>query len=323
MLAQLSVEFPNFGIKFHDMPIGVDFGSFHIAFYGMFIGLGMILGTLISLNYVRKIGYDVEDFLDLALGIIAFCLVGARAYYVLFRWDYYSKNPKEIIMLKEGGLAIYGGIIAGAIVCFVFVKIKKIPFLLVADVAMEGLLLGQILGRWGNFTNRECFGTACTTKNPLAMRIYFDKYFSSSDVPDVVAKGMEKITGKSIDALGYIQVHPTYLYESLGNLILLIIVIIVASKKKYDGQMLFTYLIGYGVVRFLVEGIRTDQLQIGNTGIAVSQALSGILFVCGILLMIFNSKVSKTLIGKNRFGTEEIVVKEDSKEEVKETSEDK
>lgn len=306
MLAQLSVEFPNFGIKFHDLPIGVDLGSFHIAFYGMFIGLGMILGTLISLNYVRKIGHSVEEFIDLAIYIIAFCIVGARAYFVAFQWGYYSKHPKEIIMIKEGGLAIYGGIIVGAIVCFIFVKIKKIPFLLVADVAMEGLLLGQILGRWGNFTNRECFGTACSTKNPFAMRIYFDKYFSAVDVPDVVASGMEKLTGKTIEKLGYIQVHPTYLYESCANLILLIIVIIVANKKKYDGQMFFTYLIGYGAIRFFVEGLRTDQLQIGNTGIAVSQALSAVLFVSGILLMIFNSKVTKTLNGKNRFEDDKV-----------------
>lgn len=322
MLAQISVEFSKFGLKFHDMPIGVDIGSFHIAFYGIFIGLGMILGTLISLKYVKRIGHSVEDFIDLALYIIAFCLVGARAYYVLFKWDYYGKHPKEIIMIKEGGLAIYGGIIAGAIVCFIFVKIKKYPFLLVADVAMEGLLLGQILGRWGNFTNRECFGTACSNKNPLAMKIYFDENFSKADVPDAVASGMEKLTGKTIDALGYIQVHPTFLYESMLNLLLLIIVIIVAHKKKYDGQMFFTYLIGYGAIRFFVEGLRTDQLQIGNTGIAVSQVLSAVLFVSGILLMIFNSKVCKTLNGKKRFETEEAVINVDSKEKV-EDSEDK
>ena len=125
MLAQISVEFPNFGLKLRDMPIGIDIGSFHIAFYGMFIGLGMILGTLISLNYVRKIGHDVEDFLDLALGIIAFCLVGARAYYVLFEWDYYSKHPKEIVMLKEGGLAIYGGIIGAVGTIALFCKRKE------------------------------------------------------------------------------------------------------------------------------------------------------------------------------------------------------
>lgn len=320
MLAQISVEFPKFGLKFRDMPMGIDIGSFHIAFYGMFIGLGMILGTLISLNYVKKIGHSIEDFLDLALYIIAFCLVGARAYYVLFKWNYYGKHPKEIIMLKEGGLAIYGGIIAGAIVCYIFVKVKKLPFLLVADVAMEGLLLGQILGRWGNFTNRECFGTACSTKNPLAMRIYFDKYFSKGEVPDVVASGMQKITGKTIDALGYIQVHPTYLYESTLNLVLLIVVIIVANKKKYDGQMFFTYLIGYGAIRFFVESLRTDQLQIGNTGIAVSQALSGILFISGILLMIFNSKISKTYNGKNRFETEEESAKEVEEEVVNASS---
>lgn len=323
MLAQISVEFPNFGIKFHDLPTGIDLGNFHIAFYGMFIGLGMVLGTLISLGYVKKIGQNVEDFLDLALYIIATCIIGARMYYVLFRWGYYSKHPKEIIMIKEGGLAIYGGIIMGAIVCFAFVKIKKIPFLLVADVAMPGLLLGQILGRWGNFTNRECFGTACSKKNPFAMRIYFDDYFSRDEVPDVVASGMEKIAGKSMDALEYVQVHPTFLYESMCNLILLIIVIIVAKKKKFDGQMFFTYLIGYGAIRFFVEGLRTDQLQIGNTGIAVSQALSAVLFVAGILLMIFNAKVCSTIIGKKRFETEEVVVSEDLKEEVKEASEDK
>jgi phosphatidylglycerol:prolipoprotein diacylglycerol transferase len=162
-----------------------------------------------------------------------------------------------------------------------------------ADTACLGLVLGQIIGRWGNFFNREAFGGVATDKSLFAMRIYFDDWYSSSQVPETVAKGMYEMTGKTIQQLGYIQVQPTFLYESLWNLCLLILILIIGKKKKFDGQVFFTYVLGYGLGRVWIEGLRTDQLLIPVVNFPVSQVLSAILILVSGGFLIYGFKKAK------------------------------
>jgi phosphatidylglycerol:prolipoprotein diacylglycerol transferase len=215
-------------------------------------------------------------------------------YYVIFSWDYYGKHPEQIINIRQGGLAIYGGVIAAFFTCLIYTKIKKMSFKLVADTGVYGLIIGQIIGRWGNFFNREAFGGVANDNNPLAMRIFFGDNYSITQVPDAVREGMEKLRGDVLSNIGYIQVQPTFLYESLWNLFILILMLIFRKKKKFDGEILLWYLIGYGLGRAVIEGMRTDQLIMPLTGWPVSQTLSAVLFVAATAIVVIKRvKIAK------------------------------
>lgn len=288
MLATVSIEFAKFGIKLHNLPKGIDIGGFTIAFYGMIIATAILAGMMMAFHEAKRTGQNVDDYIDFAMVIIVSCIIGARAYYVIFDWKYYSRHLDEIINIRQGGLAIYGAVIVAFAGAFIFSRVRKIKFGLLADTAIPGLILGQIIGRWGNFFNREAFGNVAKDSNPLAMRLYFDDYFDINDVPDVVLSQMKEIFGKSAYELGYVQVQPTFLYESVLNMIVLMCMIIIARKyKKFDGQVLLTYLLGYGIVRCFVEGMRTDQLKMPVTGWPVSQVLSIVFIILAPILMIF------------------------------------
>ncbi len=163
---------------------------------------------------------------------------------------------------------------------------KKLSFYKVTDTAIYGLILGQIIGRWGNFFNREAFGGVASDSNPLAMKIFFGEQYHISQVPDVVREGMEAWKGKSLAEIGYIQVQPTFLYESLWNLALLVLMVIFRKKKKFDGEIMLWYLIGYGIGRAVIEGMRTDQLIMPVTGWPVSQALSIVVVVVSLVWIV-------------------------------------
>ena len=229
-----SIEFANLGIKLNNVGKSISIFGVDIAYYGMIIATGMILGIIVTCAEAKRTGQDPNDYIDFAIYAIIFSVIGARLYYVIFSWDYYKKNPGQILNIRGGGLAIYGGIIAAIITCFVYTRIKKMSMPRVMDTAVLGLILGQILGRWGNFFNREAFGGVASGKNPFAMKIYFDSHYSITQVPDSVREGMEKMFGKTLEQIGYIQVHPTFLYESCWNLVLLIILLIFRDKKKYN-----------------------------------------------------------------------------------------
>ena len=205
-------------------------------------------------------------------------LLGARLYYVIFSWEDYKDNVWEIFDFRSGGLAIYGGIIAGVLTAYLFSKRRKKKFLLVADTACTGLILGQIIGRWGNFFNREAFGEY--TNNLLAMRLPLDAVRQS----EVTEKMLEHM--QVIDGVNYIQVHPTFLYESLWNLGVLVFLVWYTKRKKFDGEVFLLYLMGYGLGRAWIEGLRTDQLLFPVLGFPVSQVLAVLLvFVSlGIIL---------------------------------------
>lgn len=286
LLATTSIEFPNLHISLNNLPKSFSLFGVDIAFYGVIIAFGMLAGIALVCYDAKSSGQDYNLYIDFAMYAIILSVIGARLYYVVFSWDYYSAHPSEIINIREGGLAIYGGVITGIITCIVYTKIKKISFFKVADSAVLGLILGQIIGRWGNFFNREAFGGVARDKNPWAMRIYFDENYDISQVPDVVKNGMEALRGKALSEIGYIQVQPTFLYESLWNLFVLVLMLIFRRKKKFDGEVILWYLIGYGIGRAVIEGMRTDQLIMPVTGWPVSQTLSIVVATVAVIVVI-------------------------------------
>jgi phosphatidylglycerol:prolipoprotein diacylglycerol transferase len=303
LLANTGIEFFNLGIKLENLGKGISIGGLEIAFYGMIIAFGIFAGIMMVCFQAKRTGQNADDYLDFAMYIIIACIIGARIYYVVFQWDYYKDNISEIINLRKGGLAIYGAVITGVVGAFIYTRIKKLEFGRIADTAITGLITGQIIGRWGNFFNREAFGGVAKDTNPLAMRIYFDDYFGIEDVPQAVVEGMEKMTGKTVETLGYIQVEPTFLYESCWNLLILGILLFMTTRKKFDGQILLLYLMGYGIGRFYIEGLRTDQLMMPVVNYPVSRALSLLLVVVSLVIMIaklVKKSDEKVIIGEEK-----------------------
>lgn len=274
------INFPNLNLYFEHVGQSIKIGSFSIAFYGIIIAIGMLAGLFIACWQAKRTGQSPDTYYDLALVAIICSLIGARIYYVIFEWDYYRDNLLSIFNVREGGLAIYGGVIAAILTTYVFSRVKKLPYGLLCDTAGLGLILGQAIGRWGNFFNREVFGGY--TDNIFAMQLPVSEVRSS----DITEELWEHIV--TINGVDYIQVHPTFLYESMWNLVLLLFLIWFSSRKKFDGQVFTFYLIGYGIGRFWIESIRTDQLKIPVINYPVSMALSLILIVVGVGICVFN-----------------------------------
>ena len=265
------IRFVHLGIAIEHLKSSISVFGFRIAFYGIIIGIGMLAGIWIAQSDAKRRGQDPELYLDFALYAIICSIIGARTYYVIFEWDYYKENLLQVFNLRAGGLAIYGGVIAAVITLIVFTHVRKVSFFSMADTGVLGLVTGQIIGRWGNFFNCEAFGGY--TDSLLAMRIkrsLVNDNMLNADVLNhmIVENGVE-----------FIQVHPTFLYESCWNLCLLIFMLWFRRYKKYDGQMLWIYLLGYGTGRFWIESLRTDQLILFGTGLPVSQALSLVLIL--------------------------------------------
>ena len=276
MMGEMDIAFPNLGIYLANVPKTIMIGSFGIALYGIVIAIGMILGLTLSSKIAGRTGQDPDTIWDLAASLIIFSIIGARIYYVIFMWDFYKDNPMQIFNLRGGGLAIYGGIIAGVITLFVYCRRKGKSFPLLLDTVIYGLLVGQILGRWGNFFNREVFGEY--TDSLFAMRIPV-AMVRERDISASIAAHMTEGTN-------YIQVHPTFLYEVMWNLMLLILLLIYLKHKKFDGEIALLYFAGYGIGRALIESIRTDQLYITGTTIPVSMMLGIVMAVVSIIAIL-------------------------------------
>ena len=253
--------------------------GFQIAFYGLIIGLGVICGVLMAVHIAKLEKMDSDIIWDFAIYAVIFSVIGARLYYVLFSWDLYKNNLLSIFNTRQGGLAIYGGVLGAFATLFVYCRIKKLSPYQIGDCGVYGLVLGQIIGRWGNFFNREAFGSF--TDFLFAMRLPLD----AVRVKDVAQSHLDGMARMSSDgAVNFIQVHPTFLYEGVWNLCLLAVMLLWHKHKKYHGQMCLVYLGGYGLGRFFVEGLRTDQLLIPHTQIAVSQVLAIVMFVFAVAL---------------------------------------
>lgn len=279
------IYFPNLNIQIKHLDrVAFSLFNLDVYWYGVIITLGILGGLSLVLYLAKKTDQDGELYMDFLMYAIFFAFLGARIYYVLFQLEYYMKHPIEVFYLREGGLAIYGAIIASVIVAIIFTKRKKIKFWRFADTAIYGLVIGQVIGRWGNFVNREAFGDY--TNSIFAMRLMKDQV--SAPMTTTILDNLKIISGVT-----YIQVHPTFLYESLWNLGLLIILLIYLKHKRFEGEIFFLYLVGYGIGRLWIEGLRTDPLLLAVFQIPVSQVVSVMIILVGIVGLIYGKRYKK------------------------------
>lgn len=290
------IQFPNLGWVLENLKDGISIGGVEIKFYGIIITLGFIVAYLLVAREAKKTNQNPEDYLDYLLYLMIPAIVGARIYYVIFNWDAYFKEGASvkdtllgIINIRNGGLAIYGGIIAGLIVLIIFVKKRKLNIWLMADTCTIGLLAGQIIGRFGNFFNREAFGEY--TDSLFAMGIPVEYFLNKGTLYGLVNQGIisqEMINHiEIINGLEYIQVHPTFLYEGVWNLGLLVLILLYRKHKKFDGELVAIYFWGYGLGRVWIEGLRTDSLMVPGLPIKVSQLVAAICVICGAGFLIW------------------------------------
>lgn len=262
-----TVSFPGLGLSFQVKSVAFHLFNWPIHWYGLIIATGFLLAVLFCGKRARRFGIEQDDILDLLLYAVPLCIIGARLYYVIFYLDRYrvqdgSLDFGAMIRIWDGGLAIYGGIIMAIIVAAIFCKKRKISFFSLADLGSYGLLIGQLVGRWGNFVNVECYGGP--TDLPWRMGIF------------------ETVNG----VYQYSEVHPTFLYESLWNLVGLILLAFVLEKyRKFDGQIFFSYMAWYGLGRAWIEGMRTDSLYFFSTGLRVSQVLAIVFCVVAVVVL--------------------------------------
>lgn len=272
MMDVMDIAFPNLGLYLENVPKTFSIFGFQIALYGVLIAIGVLSGVFMA-DAIAKKEMDSSDIIwDFAIYAIIFSILGARIYYVVFEWNMYKDNLLEVFNLRNGGLAIYGAVIAAFLTLYVYTRLKKLSFLQMVDVCVPGLILGQAIGRWGNFTNREVFGGY--TDNLLAMRLPIEAV-RGRDIPAELAAHI-------LEGTNYIQVHPTFLYESLWNFFLLCVMLVYRKHKKFQGEIWLLYLGGYGLGRFWIEGIRTDQLYIMGTTLPVSQVIAVVCIVVAV-----------------------------------------
>ena len=277
----MEINFPNLGIYLDHVGKSISIFGFSIAYYGIVIVTGMMIAIWIAQREAKRTGQNPEQYLDLAMIGIAAGILGARIYYVIFAWDYYKDDLLSIFNIRQGGLAIYGGIIGACIAVGIYSRKKKQNFSLLMDTASMSIVFGQIMGRWGNFFNREAFGDY--TNNLFAMQLPV----SAVRANEITQKMWDHVV--TVNGVEYIQVHPTFLYESLWN----VGVLLFRKRKKFNGEVFLMYLIGYGLGRIWIEGLRTDQLLLPVVGLPVSQLLSGCLVVgCTILVVWKRKKLS-------------------------------
>lgn len=261
-----NVSFLGLGLEFPISPIAFSIGTFKIHWYGIIIACGLLLAMVYAYFSAERFNVDRNKLFDCVLVGIITGVIGARAYYVLFKLDYYLANPGEIFMISNGGLAIYGGIIGAFLGGCITAKVLKIKIMPILDISVLGFLIGQGIGRWGNFFNQEAFGTP--TDLPWGML---------SENTDMKA------------------VHPCFLYESLWCLLGFVLLHFLSKRfQQYAGQVFYAYLVWYGFERMIVEGLRTDSLylpfQLFGLDLRVSQILSAVIFIAGIILLIVNRK---------------------------------
>ena len=255
------ISFPSLGITLNPSRVAFYIGEKGIYWYGIIIAVGFLLAVYYGMKRAPQFGLTQDNVLDMLLAAVPMAVICARAYYCIFSWDMYKSDPIRVLYIWEGGLAIYGGVIGAVIGLVAITKIRKINTLAMMDVGSLGLFIGQSIGRWGNFINREAFGGL--TDGFLRM-------------------GLTDLTGKTI------YVHPTFLYESLWNALGFVVVHFLSKKRKYDGQVFIMYLGWYGLGRMFIEGLRTDSLYLGNTNLRVSQLIAVICFLSAAVLLLYN-----------------------------------
>ncbi len=272
-----TVSFPGLGLQLTINRIALQIGPFTVYWYGLIATLGIVLGIAYAVRRGKGYGLDPDRSLDITMYSVAVGVLGARAYYVIFTWAYYREHPEEIIRIWEGGLGFYGGVIAGVLFALLLCKIWKVRVLRMTDFGLTGLLLGQSIGRWGNFVNVEAFGDYDTGLLRMVSP-HIDAYFHADPA---------RLPGFSVEevlAMNEIPVHPTFLYESVWLLIGFVLLAWYTSRRRFDGELSLLFLFWNGLGRFWIEGHRTDSLMLGS--LRVSQALAAVLVVVSAALLL-------------------------------------
>ncbi|MCU6601404.1 prolipoprotein diacylglyceryl transferase [Peribacillus frigoritolerans] len=247
-------------------PIAIDLGPIQVHWYGLIIGFGVLLGLIIALRESERRGLDKEIFTDLILFAVPIAIISARIYYVIFQWEYYSQNPGDIIKIWNGGIAIHGALIGSVLTAIVFAKVKKVSFWKLVDIAAPSLLLGQAIGRWGNFMNQEAHGGEVTRS-----------FLENMHLPEFIINQMY------INGTYY---HPTFLYESIWNILGVIILLSLRKVNLRRGELFLTYVIWYSIGRYFIEGLRTDSLMLTES-LRIAQVISIVLVVVSIALVVY------------------------------------
>lgn len=305
----MSIRFPNLGIDFGYIAKSVHVFGFEITIYGILIAVGMLLGISFVVLEAKRHNQNLDLYLDIMIVSLVAGVIGARLFYVLFSWKLYKEDIFEIFNTRGGGFALYGGILGGVIAAALFCRLKKQSFGLIADNIVLGLLIGQVIGRWGDFFNRQSFGEYTDTLFAMQLPL------ASVHAGEVTSSMRENLL--MIDGISYIQVHPTFFYESLWCLFLLIFLLLRRRKKSFDGEIFMKYLAGYGFGRFFIELLRTDQLLIPGTKIGVCVVISAGLFIFfSIIVLVKGTMVRKReKIWKRRREEMQKQIIEDTKEE--------
>lgn len=282
-----TVTFPGLGWEFHLNRVAVTVGDFPIYWYGIIIALGFLLAVIYCVQKAPKLGVKQDDFIDMLFFAVPLAILGARLYYIVFYLDLFRGEDGRLSLyrmadIRDGGLAIYGAVIVGVLTVWVFCRVRKVYFLAFVDVGVFGLLIGQCVGRWGNFMNVEAFGGP--TQLPWRMGI------------DAYVDGVWQ----------YMEVHPTFFYESAWNLIGFLLLVLISRKfRKFDGQLMLTYFAWYGIGRGIIEGLRTDSLYLFQTGLRVSQLFGFATGAVAMVLLLYHLVVKKHSPGElyvNRIG---------------------
>lgn len=281
----MQINFPNLGIYLEHVGKSFSVFGFEIAYYGVILATGILVGYLLAAKEAKRTGQNPDDYLDLLLYAVIFALVGARIYYVAFRWDVYKDDLLSIFNLRQGGLAIYGGIIGAFITVYVFCRKRGLCFTQMTDTACVGLAAGQVIGRWGNFFNREAFGDY--SNGLLAMQLPV----SAVRAGEITDKMREHLV--TLEGVTYIQVHPTFLYEGLWNFGVILFLYFYRDRKKFEGELVLWYLTLYGAGRFWIEALRTDQLLIPGIGFPISQLLGALIAISGLITIFLGHQKAK------------------------------
>ena len=268
------VSFPGLGLEFELNRVAFHIGSIPVYWYGILIATGFILAILYASRRAKEFGIDADRMLDVVLGGAIGGIVGARAYFVLLRWDYYGQNLDQIFNTRSGGMAIYGGIIGGVLIGYLMCRIRKVKALPALDLAAGGFLIGQSIGRWGNFVNIEAFGG--NTGLPWGM--------ASEKITAYLTQHEQELEAIGMNIDPNMPVHPTFLYESIWCLLGFLFIAWYTKRRKFDGELILIYMMWYGSGRAVIEGLRTDSLMIPGTNLRASQVLAIVLVAAALII---------------------------------------
>ena len=268
------IEFPRLHLHFNINPVAFSIGSLEVHWYGIIMALAVTIGYFLAMSVIERFGYKKDDVSNVLFISVISGVICARIYYVVFNMDGFRHELSNVLNLRTGGLAIYGGVIGAMISVFVFCKYRKYKFLNFIDVLIPYLALGQSIGRWGNYTNQEAFGI--NTSLPWGMS------------GDLITQHIRMFVAKGMDITDELPVHPTFLYESIVNMIIFVILLMVRKNKKFDGNVFYMYMILYGVARFFIEGLRTDSLMF--LGFRISQVVSLVLVLVFSCILVYKNR---------------------------------